>query len=529
MKIRFVLLMLCASFSVSAQQDSVAIKYAATITPSDLRAHLEVLASDEYEGRETGLPGQKKAAEYISNYFASLGIEPCIEGSYFQEFPLKKIKGMNSTAAINGTEWKFMDSFFFFPGFIDTEVKSTKLVFAGYGIENEIYSDYSSLTANDVKGNMVLVMEGEPVNSKGISAITKTEKMSDWAEDWRLKRKTAQKQGARAIVIVKSDYESYVKRVRYFLENPSMRLDYDKQRGEDLIPTFFVNKDMANAMMHSGKCSIDRAQKKINKKSKSLSKVMDCSIDFRIQRDQENFTSENILGFIPGSDSILKNEVVVITAHYDHVGMKDGEVYNGADDDGSGTVTALELAQAFKMAADEGDGPRRSILIMTVSGEEKGLLGSEWYSEYPIFPLENTVCDLNIDMIGRVDKEHADDDRYVYLIGSDKLSTELHSISEKCNSEYTKLALDYTFNSPDDPNRFYYRSDHYNFAKHGIPVIFYFSGVHDDYHQPGDDVEKILFDKTAEIGKLVFYTAWEVANRDNKLVVDVENEFKTVE
>lgn len=529
MKIRLVLLILCASFSAFSQQDSLALRYASTITPENLRSHLEVLASDEYEGRETGLPGQKKAAAYIKDYFESLGIEPCVDNSYFQEFPLKKIKGMNSTATINGSDWKFMESFFFFPGFTETEVKSTKLVFAGYGVESDGYSDYSSLSANDAKGNIVLVMEGEPVSSKGISAISKTEKMSEWAEDWRLKRQVAQDQGAMAIVVVKNDYESYVKRIRYFLENPSMRLDYDKQRGEDVIPTFFVNTDMANAMMSMGKCSVEKAKKKINKKSKPLSKVMDCSLVFKIKRDQENYTSENVLAYIPGSDSILKNEIVLITAHYDHVGVKDGEVYNGADDDGSGTVTALELAQAFKMASDEGNGAKRSVLIMTVSGEEKGLLGSEWYSEYPIFPLENTVCDLNIDMIGRVDKEHEGDDRYVYLIGSDKLSTELHSISENNNTKYTKLALDYTYNSPDDPNRFYYRSDHYNFAKHGIPVIFYFSGVHDDYHQPGDDVEKILFDKTAEIGKLVFYTAWEVANRDKKLAVDVENEFKSVD
>ncbi len=529
MKIRLVLLMLGLSVASFAQQDSIALKYAASITAADLKAHLEILASDEYEGRETGFPGQKKAAAYISDYFKSLGIEPCNEGSYFQEFPLKQVNGLSSTATINGTEWKFMDDFFFFPGFQNSVVKGSKLVFAGYGIESDTFSDYSSLSANDCKGNIVLVMEGEPTDSKGISHISGSENMSDWAEDWRLKRKVAQDRGASAIVVVKSDFESYVKRVKYFLENPGMRLDYDKKRGDDVIPTFFVSEEMANTMLLSGKCSVDKAKKKINKKNKPLSEVHDCSVVFHITRDQQNFTAENVLAFIPGSDSILRDELVVITAHYDHVGMKDGVVYNGADDDGSGTVTALELAQAFKLAADEGNGPRRSILVMTVSGEEKGLLGSEWYSEYPIFPLENTVCDLNIDMIGRMDKEHEGNDRYVYLIGSDKLSTELHSISEKCNNTYTNLALDYTYNSPDDPNRFYYRSDHYNFAKHGIPVIFYFSGVHDDYHQPGDDVEKILFDKTAEIGKLVFYTAWEVANRDAKLVVDVENEFKSVD
>ena len=216
---------------------------------------------------------------------------------------------------------------------------------------------------------------------------------------------------------------------------------------------------------------------------------------------------------------------MVITAHYDHVGIIDGEIHNGADDDGSGTVTVLELAEAFMSAVEAGEGPRRSVLLMTVVGEEKGLLGSEWYSDHPVFPLTRTVANLNIDMIGRVDEKHADDNRYVYLIGSDKLSTELHAISEAANDAFTQLDLDYTFNDPDDPNRFYYRSDHYNFAKHNIPVIFYFSGVHEDYHKPGDDVEKIMFDKTAEIGKLVFHTAWQLLNQTNRIRVDVTNDF----
>jgi Zn-dependent M28 family amino/carboxypeptidase len=244
-----------------------------------------------------------------------------------------------------------------------------------------------------------------------------------------------------------------------------------------------------------------------------------------MERDAQKMTAENVLCFIEGSDPVLKNEIVVISAHYDHIGITNGEINNGADDDGSGTVGTLELAEAFIEAKKAGMGTRRSILILNVSGEEKGLLGSEWYSDFPVFPLTNTVCDLNIDMIGRKDDAHSDG-KYIYLIGSDKLSTDLHKISENCNSTYTNLALDYTYNNPDDPNRFYYRSDHYNFAKHNIPVIFYFSGVHEDYHKPGDDVEKIMFDKMTTICKLIFHTAWEVANRDEKLKVDVQNNFE---
>ncbi len=209
----------------------------------------------------------------------------------------------------------------------------------------------------------------------------------------------------------------------------------------------------------------------------------------------------------------------------DHIGISpDGQINNGADDDGSGTVSLLELAQAFSQAKADGNGPRRSILFLNVTGEEKGLFGSEFYSENPLLPLENTVANLNIDMIGRVDKAHEADPKYVYLIGSDKLSSELHVISEAANEAHVGYQLDYTFNDPKDPNRFYYRSDHYNFAKKGIPVIFYFTGVHGDYHRPGDDVEKIMFDKQAPIVKLVFYTAWELANREERIKVDSNKE-----
>jgi Zn-dependent M28 family amino/carboxypeptidase len=228
--------------------------------------------------------------------------------------------------------------------------------------------------------------------------------------------------------------------------------------------------------------------------------------------------SENVLAYIKGREK--PNEVVVISAHLDHEGIKDGEIYYGADDDGSGTVAIMEIAQAFRMASENGMGPKRSILFLHVTAEELGLEGSRYYTENPIFPLENTVCNLNIDMIGRVDKTHEEDDDYIYLIGSDRLSTELHYISEKMNSSYTNMTLDYTFNDENDRNRFYYRSDHYNFAKNNIPVIFYFNGVHEDYHQPSDTPDKIEYDLLQKRARLIFATAWQVANMANRPVID---------
>ena len=228
--------------------------------------------------------------------------------------------------------------------------------------------------------------------------------------------------------------------------------------------------------------------------------------------------SENVLAFIKGTEK--PDEIVVISAHLDHEGIKNGKIYNGADDDGSGSVAILEIAEAFKKAEKAGKGPKRSILFLHVTGEEKGLLGSKYYTENPIFPLTNTVCNLNIDMIGRIDDAHKTDPNYVYLIGADKLSTELHQVSDSVNTKYTNINLDYKYNDENDPNRFYYRSDHYNFAKHNIPVIFYFNGTHEDYHRPSDTPDKIEYELLEQRTRLVFHTAWEVANRKTRLVVD---------
>lgn len=228
--------------------------------------------------------------------------------------------------------------------------------------------------------------------------------------------------------------------------------------------------------------------------------------------------SENIWAYIEGSEK--PDEVIVISAHYDHVGVKNGDVYNGADDDGSGTVAVLQIAEAFQKAKKAGHGPKRSILFLHVTGEEHGLHGSRFYSEHPLYPIANTVADINIDMIGRRDFDHPDTNNYVYVIGADRLSSDLHNITVAQNDKYTHLNLDFKFNDPKDTNHFYERSDHYNFAKFGIPAVFLFNGVHADYHQKTDEVEKIEFDALAKRAQLAFTIAWDLANRPERIVVD---------
>lgn len=508
----------------SQQPDSIAMRYANTITSKELARHVFTLASDEFEGRETGTPGQKKAASYLSTYYESIKIGQATPGSWYQKYPLRRESNVDSYAMVGGVRKKFPDDFYFF-GMDAREIKAGQLVFAGYGIKDQRHNDYKGYKKTDLPVG-VMCLSGEPTDKKGRSRITRSNETSDWNDDVELKAQAAQKAGATYLLIVNMNYDMYMKRVRYWLEQAPMRLERDNEpKKDDGIPIIYVSPSLANELLKLSGQTVEDLQKKLNKGKRVKPITLSTDAVFHVEQKIERIEAENVMAFIEGSDAQVKDEVVVVSAHYDHIGIIKGQIHNGADDDASGTSAAIEIAEAFSIAKNSGHGPKRSILVLHVSGEEKGLLGSEWYSDHPVFPLEKTVCDLNIDMIGRIDAEHKDSN-YVYLIGSDKLSTDLHLISEGCNTKYGGLDLDYTYNSPNDPNRFYYRSDHYNFAKHNIPVIFYFSGVHEDYHKPGDDAKKISYNKMERITRLIFHTAWEVANRPEKLKVDVVSDFK---
>ena len=482
-----------------------------------LRAHLSIIASDEFEGRETGTRGAELTALYLENYYSKLGFEPYDGKSYTQDVPMLNSQIQGGVMNVAGQELNIVDGFLLYPGINETSMKDIPMVFAGYGISNNnTYDDYAKI---DVKGKCVVVLQGDVRNPDSKEANSSTSK-----------REKAESLGAAAFIIVmpNSDYNTFKGRMKFYMMRKSTILNRTKEGEGASIPTFFVGEDAADVWFEASKKmkKIVKIKKKGEKKGVVETGGLPCTFNYNLDINRTEFNGKNVLAYLPGTDKDLKEEVVVITSHYDHIGIVDGEINNGADDDGSGTVTVMELARVYMNASKNGDGPRRSVLFMNVVGEEKGLLGSEWYSDHPIFPLENTVANLNIDMIGRVDEAHSGDENYIYLIGSDKLSSELHEISETANASFTNITLDYTFNAPDDPNRFYYRSDHYNFAKHNIPVIFYFSGVHEDYHAPGDDVEKIMFTKMTNVGRLAFHTAWELLNRDEKIVVDKVNDFK---
>lgn len=490
-------------------------QYINYINPQTARKHLEYLASDELEGREAGEKGQKLAGAYLMQNFMDYGLPP-VKGSYFQKFNLRVTSPEKIKLIVNGDSLSHFDDFLHNSDFDDSNFKDAATVFVGFGIEAEKYNDFKDI---EVKGKVAIMLQGEPRNKKGNYFLTGSTSRSDWNDRDR-KVENLVKKGAIAVLIVNPNVPMYKSSYAHSFKSSKMKLATDDFESE--IPLLFIGEEKANELLKQGGLTtgFGKTVKKINKKGKPLSKELTLKIGLASDMINDKVTSENVLGFVEGSDK--KEEVVVVTAHYDHIGIHDDLVFNGADDDGSGTTALLMMAQAFAKAKEAGHGPRRSILFMPVSAEEKGLLGSRYYSENPIFPLENTVADLNIDMIGRVDESHHDEDgkpnpNYVYIIGSDFLSTELHEINEEQNRKHTNLELDYRFNSVDDPNHFYQRSDHYNFAKHDIPVIFYFNGTHADYHQHTDTVDKIDFMKLSKITKLIYYTAWELANREIRI------------
>ncbi len=502
------------------QEQSPQEKYAQSITSGDLRTHLSILASDEYEGRETGERGQKMAADYISNFYKSIGAAAQSDGTWFQYVNLIKISGGTSTFSVGpsidpSATFEAKKDYYYTSATPSVEISANEMLFAGYGIDDPKYTDYNQHDSI-YKDKVLIILEGEPINNANYR-ITGTTQSGMWTKQRRAKLNAAKARNVKALIIVPADYAKSKESAQHSIEGYSLLLDEPQVDAEKQTPVIFLNASAANTILSMGgaKKTIEELRSEINAtgKSSNLKAKTECSI--KINRQEDRLKTENVLGYVEGSD--LKEELIVVTAHYDHLGKHDGVVYNGADDDGSGTVAVMEMAEAFMKAKKDGSGPRRSMLFMAVSGEEKGLLGSAWYTNHPVYPLDKTVCDLNIDMIGRVDEAHSNDSNFVYVIGSAMISKELKKITEAANKKYSKLKLDYRFDDKNDPNMFYYRSDHYNFAKKGIPVAFFFNGVHADYHKETDEVSKINFSLMEKRTRLVFHIAWELANRDKRL------------
>lgn len=481
----------------SVTDKTIVKKYAALITPQGAKEQLTIIAGDEMEGRETGTRGQERAAAYIITQFKEAGLRAGVNGNWEQHYPL--YRDSLEQGVITCGEHTFQFGTDFYAGIQETgNVDITAAaVFAGYGIVTPVQDDYQGL---DVKDKIVIVREGIPAGvprDRG-NAVEKAA--------------VAGAHGARAIIVISVGASRFRSLDQQYIRKTGIYTRRDSSHNRPDV--FYITPAAAGKIMGIADVNAVLA----DRGGQKLPAVINTPVHILFQKKDMTMWPSNVLGYLEGTDK--KEEVVFITAHYDHLGTEDNLVYYGADDDGSGTTAVIAMAKAFGAAKKAGHGPRRSIVFMTVSGEEKGLLGSEYYTGHPVYPLANTVADLNIDMIGRIDPAHQHDTNYVYLIGDNKLSSELRPVSENANNTFTHFNLDYKYNDPNDPHQFYYRSDHYNFARHKVPVIFYFNGTHADYHKPTDTVDKINFNLLARRAQLVFYTAWDIANRDTRLVID---------
>lgn len=479
-------------------------QYAATITAADLSKHLYIVAGAEMEGRETATEGQRKAAAYIENYFKSLGLKPANNGSYQQSYPVYRDELAASELSLNGKTFEPNKDYVPFPQWNNNATSYfSEVVFVGHGIVDKEIDDYSGL---NVSGKLVIMLDGAPSSYKpsvqGFRSASSTYG----------KITTARNKGAAGVLIGGTG----------FPRKPAVNSgnQYTSIYKAEQYPNTFIVSDNAATSIVGADWT---AWKEAGKANKVSGKTIKSNVKLSYQKKIEELSSSNVLAYVEGSDK--SDEWLIITAHYDHLGKRGDVIYYGADDDGSGTVGVLEIAEAFAKAKADGKGPRRNVMFMAVSGEEKGLWGSEYFSNNPSVPMDKVTADLNIDMIGRTDTERMTGDtlNYVYVVGDDKLSTELKPISEGVNNKYTKMVLDYKFNDPNDKNRIYYRSDHFNFARVGVPIIFYYDGMlQSDYHKPTDTPDKINYLLLAKRAQLVFHTAWEMANRDDLLKRDIE-------
>jgi Zn-dependent M28 family amino/carboxypeptidase len=486
-----------------AQKSDNATKFATYVSEKGLREKLTILASDEMEGRETATEGQKKAAAYIEAQFKKNGLKPGNGNSFQQMYNVYQDELLSHQLIVNGEAFLIDKDYSFSLNAINnTNLNFNDVVFVGYGLNSDKQNDYKNL---DVKGKIVIVLDGLPSDAQPNTTQPGTRVIGPGTS--ASKAITAKNNGAIGLIVISNDFPKKTPlaskgnmTMNKPTDNKFFTISVSEKLGASLLGRTFVPTKKQFEEINRGNYF---AETKLN-----------------LQKNTANLESSNVIGVVEGTDK--KDEYIFITGHYDHLGKRGDVIYYGADDDGSGTTAVIQLAEAFAKAKAKGFGPRRSIVFMAVSGEEKGLWGSKFYADNPTFPLAKTSVDLNIDMIGRIDPSYKGDSmNYVFAIGEDKLSTELQPITDSVNKWYINMEIDRRYNDPKDPNRFYFRSDHYNFAAKGVPIIFYFNGVHKDYHKATDTVDKINFDLMHKRSLLVYYTAWEMANKNDMLKRDL--------
>lgn len=484
-----------------------------------LKENLSYLASDELEGRAIATKEIELAGEYISQQLEKYNVKPFGEnGTYFQSFPILETRVDSTTKLKLFTGDNKVETFLIGEDFYLSTLKTpsekfsgikSDIVFAGYGLSSaEInYDDYANI---DVEGKIVLVLRDIPSSLPDSLFLEGRSRMYGAV---KYKISNAEKHGAVGILMVPS---GWMRRNWQFIvkqaTSPEVSLKNDSeenQSGEGSIPAVYISEEMVKELLQGEEYSYDELRKladdeenlpAFNLKKKAV-------LDYQILNTEKS--ARNVIGIVEGIDEKLKNEFVVLSAHYDHEGIVNGQVYNGADDDGSGTVAILEAARRLAMLNKN----KRSVMIVFHTGEEEGLIGSNYITSHSKY-LINILADINVDMVGRGSIDT------IFSIGSGRLSNELYKLVEKVNSETVDFTFDYRFDSPNDPNRYYYRSDHYNYAKHNIPVVFFYDNMTIDYHKPTDDVDKINFKKLDKVSTLITQLALEISNLDHRLILD---------
>lgn len=499
------------------------------ITAAQLKDYLMFIASDEMEGRDTPSRGLDTTAKFLASHLSRLGLKPAgDDGTFFQRIELRRDRadGGQTKVEYNGRTLNAGVEYIPLAG---SGVISAPIVFAGNGwlLKSKNIDAYKDI---DPTGKIAVIFGSPNGFPRGINRSDLTGKSG---EDLMSPTEYARKKGVVALVIV-PDVQfmtSWERTRRVVMERGSTGVAKFQAQSSDPFPTIVITPELANGLFAGEKSSATSLYNAYYGMGlpAPFALTPEKKLTLNIAARSEIVPTQNVVAIWEGSDPILKNEYVAIGAHYDHVGIcvptAADSICNGADDDGSGTTAMLGMAEAL---ANAGTRPKRSILFVWHCGEEKGLWGSRYFTEYPTVPLNQIVAQLNMDMIGRSKQPGDTNTRNkdltgpndIYIIGSTMMSTELGEIVETVNKSYLNLSFDKRYDDPTDPQRFFYRSDHYNYARKGIPIIFFFDGVHEDYHRPGDSPDKIDYQKMEKVTRTVYMTMWEIATRPTRPKVD---------
>jgi len=502
-----------------------------SITANELRNYLTFIASDEMEGRDTPSRGLDTTAKFLAMNLASWGFKPAGDnGSFFQRIELNRNRTNSDETKVELNGRLLTAGTDYLPAGGSGNV-SGQLVFAGNGwlIKPKDIDAYKGV---DPAGKIAVIFGTPNSSPRGIARAD----FGKPGEDFMAPTEYARSKGVVGLIYV-PDFQYLANwqrtRQRIMERGSTVVAKFQTQpTSTSPLPAIVISPEIAQALFAGEKQTASNIFNATYSNNLPGAFVMSEAkkMTMNVASNTETVTTQNVVAVWEGGDALLKAEYVALGAHYDHVGsgcppVGNDTICNGADDDGSGTTALLAMAGALAKAPTR---PKRSVLFVWHCGEEKGLWGSRYFTEYPTVPLNQIVAQLNIDMIGRSKKEGDTNPRNseltgpnaVYIIGSTMMSTELGELVNQVNKSFLNLTFDTRYDDPKDPNRFFYRSDHFNYARKGIPIIFFFDGVHEDYHRAGDSADKIDYEKMEKITRTVYMTAWEIANRPARLKVD---------